>query len=683
MRSYRQEPTRVSLLLTLAVMISLCSCDHTPTDSGPVQPPVQCGAGGETDPQGEPIGGGHGYSRVVDPTDPEVAAVVDNALDLKRELESASAGDIVYVSDDAEIDLYDSATGDVVPLPIRMSTDRVVLASGRGRAPSSQGALLRYKVPNTTGDAERRGLLEVTADGVRITGLRIEGPSTTTEMYDIWTGIGVEDVAAGVEVDNCEIFGWTHAGVWLKNSRGFIHHNLLRDNPRKELGYGVSLAEGSYATIRANRFDQNRHHISGLGNGPPGRLDSYEACYNIVERFAGSHGFDMHAGAGGVQIHAGRSIHIHHNTFTSEAYTAVRIRGIPEDLCRIEYNDFSLHENEEDAIRQTNHFGNFRAAHNCCGASARGLYVSWGSTGCWYRIATGEDLPGNLAVGDLDGDGQEDLFKVQEGQGWVTSMHRTLYARNGALWGPSGGSGLWDVYLTTEHSLDALALADFDGDTRADLLSRGPDGCFYVSFGRGDGATDPWVPYADSKGSAVREVGFGDFDGDGRADILRYEEGDTLGVWSVAYGVDRNGSTELPIEWACLNASGLPVNRLAFGRFTGNDARTDVFTADGVLWLVSDGGTSPWQVYGVSTVPMGELAFGDFGDGSGGEPDGVTDVFAAWGGVWRVDFGRGDGTNTGWQEIGQSNVGVRGLVFGDFDGDGRTDVITSMVPADP
>ena len=95
---------------------------------------------------------------------------------------------------------------------------------------------------------------------------------------------------------------------------------------------------------------------------------------------------------------------------------------------------------------------------------------------------------------------------------------------------------------------------------------------------------------------------------------------------------------------------------------------TDVFRAAGGVWRVSWGGTSRWEEINQSSVGLDNLVFGDFNG------DGKTDVFRAAGGVWRVSWG---GTSR-WEEINQSSVGLDNLAFGDFDGDGKTDVFSSM-----
>lgn len=60
--------------------------------------------GCESNPTGEPIGGGAGYSRTIDKTGANVT-VVSTASALKSALSAATSGKIVYVDDNAVIDL--------------------------------------------------------------------------------------------------------------------------------------------------------------------------------------------------------------------------------------------------------------------------------------------------------------------------------------------------------------------------------------------------------------------------------------------------------------------------------------------------------------------------------------------------------------------------------------------------
>lgn len=311
--------------------------------------------GAESNPTASPIGGGKGYAAVVTKGDYRV----NTANELIAALKNAKKPQVVYVEDDAEIDL--SAEKPMVIGP------GVTLASGRGRG-DSQGALL------FSNELAASPLFSVGGEGVRVTGLRLRGPDQqrrTEQMqklhkegryYSIPNSDGIICSHPGLEVDNCEIWGWSHAGVFLKAgaAKAHIHHNYMHHNQRSGLGYGVCLDQ-SDALIEANLFDWCRHHIAGTGR--PGT--SYEARYNLVLENANGHSFDMHGGADrkdGTDI-AGDSISIHHNTFRATSVRAIVIRGIPRQSVEINHNWF-LHPDCEKAIAQTNASGNINIGRN-------------------------------------------------------------------------------------------------------------------------------------------------------------------------------------------------------------------------------------------------------------------------------------------------------------------------------
>ncbi|MBN2269371.1 MAG: right-handed parallel beta-helix repeat-containing protein [Sedimentisphaerales bacterium] len=311
--------------------------------------------GAETNPTGDPIGGGKGYRQLVNRGDYNVKTLAE----LRTALEKAVAGQLVYIDDTAEIDMSDSEKL-VIPAG-------VTVASGRGKADSA-GALLY------SGNLGTSPLFAVGGDGVRVTGLRLRGPDQerrTEEMhklhaegryYSIPNSDGIICQHPALEVDNCEVWGWSHAGVFLKPgaTKAHIHHNYMHHNQRSGLGYGVCLDQ-SDALIEANLFDWCRHHIAGTGRPKT----SYEARYNLVLENANGHSFDMHGGADrkdGTDI-AGDLISIHHNTLKATSVRAIVIRGKPRESVEIHHNWF-LHSDSGKAIAQTNASGNMNVGPN-------------------------------------------------------------------------------------------------------------------------------------------------------------------------------------------------------------------------------------------------------------------------------------------------------------------------------
>lgn len=319
--------------------------------------------GSEANPTGNPIGGGKGYNALVDRFDLRVRSAEELIAALKR----AKPGQVVYVDDFAEIDLTVRVRAEKFVLEV---PGGVTLASGRGKD-ASKGALLYSDELKTS------PLIRTKGGSVRITGLRIRGPDPedrTTEMkrllaqgghklyYAFPTSSGIACTHPELEVDNCELWGWSHSAVSLRKgaAQAHIHHNSVHHCQRSGLGYGVCLDQAA-ALIEANLFDWCRHHVAGTGR----RGTSYEARYNLILGQANSHSFDMHGGADrkdGTDI-AGDWIRIHHNTFFATRIPAVVIRGRPTKGAEVHHNWFG-HDGVGAAVRQTNAKGNMRVYRN-------------------------------------------------------------------------------------------------------------------------------------------------------------------------------------------------------------------------------------------------------------------------------------------------------------------------------
>lgn len=317
--------------------------------------------GAKPDDRG-PIGGGAGYGNIVTGGDYEA-----NDLDsLLEALAKADAGQVVFIPGETEIDLTARVFIEKLVLEVKGG---VTLAGNRGHD-GSQGALLASDALQTP------VMIRTAGPNVRITGLRIQGPNPKRYLvhhrrafgpggdghayyYKFPTQEGISSPHDGLEVDNCEISGFGHAGVSLAKGEGHrIHHNFIHHCQYNGLGYGVMLDQAS-SLIECNLFDWNRHSIAGTGR--PG--SAYIARYNVELGVSLSHCFDMHGGRDrkdGTDV-AGTSIEIHNNTFRA-LETPVVIRGVPEDKCDVHHNWFPRHAGPEQAVHaaeRTNVFDNF------------------------------------------------------------------------------------------------------------------------------------------------------------------------------------------------------------------------------------------------------------------------------------------------------------------------------------
>lgn len=246
-------------------------------------------------PEEYEIGGGIEYDNDVTRFDATMDVVYDRS-DLKDRLANAGSGDVIWVNNDATIDL----TGEKgLNLP-----SGATLASGRG-IDGQRGALL-YVDDGMDGDE----LFECAYESdIRFTGLQFRGPHPYYfcpdggEPYDeyvaematcIWNYSN--DGGYTAEIDNCQLWGWSQraiaAGANSYENSIHVHHCSIHHNAIEHLGYGINLNNGPNHLIEYNYFEMNRHHITGFGQ----LTNGYEARYNYVGdgQECIDHPFDMH-----------------------------------------------------------------------------------------------------------------------------------------------------------------------------------------------------------------------------------------------------------------------------------------------------------------------------------------------------------------------------------------------------
>ena len=298
-----------------------------------------------------PIGGGIGYVNIITKGDYNVKDLDD----LLKALSKSKFGDIIFIPGETEIDLTSRIFIEQIVLEV---PEGVTLAGNRGYN-GSKGALITSDVLDTP------VMIRATGSNVRITGLRIQGPNSKRYsdhhsrafglggkgreyFYKFPNSRGIQTEFSHLEVDNCEISSFSHAGIYLiMGKEHHIHHNFIHHCQYKGLGYGVCQNTAS-SLIEYNLFNWNRHSISAVGL--PGC--SYVARHNIQDEGSSSHCFDMHGGLArgdGTNI-AGTAIDIYNNFFRS-LQTSVFIRGIPQEKCDIHHNWFNKHSSAAQAVK--------------------------------------------------------------------------------------------------------------------------------------------------------------------------------------------------------------------------------------------------------------------------------------------------------------------------------------------
>ena len=355
--------------------------EHCQTKTGVCGPcPARTRASTAAPPKGASwrFGGGHGYPDTVDPAAPCTVQVSSTAA-LEQALKAAKSGMTVYVKDGASLDL----TGKSLCVPAG-----VWLAGGRGRG-SLPGAILG------TTKTTKTPILKACGKGARITGLRIWGADLTTcpPSYATKTcsgtynsahcrdcepasyGVVVSAAGAQLEIDNCELAGWSFAATsFSTGADNKAHHNHMHHTQRMGLGYGVVLG-GTASTvsvlIEGNRFERYRHAVAASGSAG----QEYEARHNLSGPQTIGHVYDMH----GLDEHlhngtsvAGKRILIHDNSIFASSHYSFVLRGKPVVGAWFYANCTA--RSASSATLQQYFFGNFKTDVTPTGAAAPNQY---------------------------------------------------------------------------------------------------------------------------------------------------------------------------------------------------------------------------------------------------------------------------------------------------------------------
>jgi serralysin len=242
----------------------------------------------------------------------------------------------------------------------------------------------------------------------------------------------------------------------------------------------------------------------------------------------------------------------------------------------------------------------------------------------WHIVAT------DILPSDFDGDGKGDvLWRTDGGALAVWQMNGTQiksadYIRSGST--PVGAPGSdWHVVIT----------GDFDGDGKADLLWRTDSGL--LAIWQMNGNQIAAADYLRSGSSVVATpgtnwhvLGADDFDGDGRGDLLWRTDDGTLAIWEMN-GTQIKGADYLRSGSAVVKTPGTDWHLVGTGDFDG-DGKGDL------LWRTDSGLLAVWEMNGTQIKAADYVRVGSVPVGAPG---------------------------TDWHVYGT----------GDFDGDGRDDIM--------
>ncbi|WP_404438741.1 VCBS repeat-containing protein [Microbacterium aerolatum] len=351
-------------------------------------------------------------------------------------------------------------------------------------------------------------------------------------------------------------------------------------------------------------------------------------------------------------------------------------------------------------------------------------------------LSAPEQLPGDwtgvtsvIPAGDFDGDGVADLFTV--------NASGDLFLRAGTGFGSfrnpvKVGSG-WHRTIAVSGGMD------MNGDGRPDLLGRDAAGNLYLYPGNGNGGWGTRVSMGHGWSAMTRIFTVGDFSGDGRPDLLAQAADGKLILYRGIGGGRVTSAGVVGSGWSVMTATSAAGGTISGPRpFRGGFGNVDGVPGNDVVAVAKSGeayiygGTGTGRFGARSAVATGwkaddtVIALGDLnGDGysdlgrigsdglfqfyagkAGGGFAGPAQIGHGWGGFTRVIGGfdwdgdrlvdvvvttedgrmllyRGNGRG-GWMPGGGAQIShgwtIADEVFhaGDFDGDGRGDLIAKL-----
>jgi hypothetical protein len=290
-----------------------------------------------------------------------------------------------------------------------------------------------------------------------------------------------------------------------------------------------------------------------------------------------------------------------------------------------------------------------------------------------YRSAF---TPQSLAVGDLNNDGILDIVAASPSGSTGLGAGVTMLGNgDGFVFGKGGGTFQPPITWTTAGAT-SIALGDFDGDGKLDLVSTYPtpgNGNVSVWLGKGDGTFSTATPF--TAGTTPDTVAVADLNGDGKLDLVVGNHGS--GNISVFLG-NGDGTFQAPANYST-PAAGTP-DSLVVTDFNG-DGKPDIavaisgINASSVALLL---GTGNGTFQAAIPMPSGfhssgtlRIAAGDFNG------DGKFDLAVTDGATLSVLSGNAAGAipTPAMYSLVDAGAAINGtVVVADFNGDGTPDI---------
>jgi hypothetical protein len=249
------------------------------------------------------------------------------------------------------------------------------------------------------------------------------------------------------------------------------------------------------------------------------------------------------------------------------------------------------------------------------------------------------------------------------------AIHLSQFSVSAAPSGPDViATGDLRNITNTDSFGDYYSQCDFDADGVDDLFLATGATWWFSSSGRFH-----WS-FLNTSSKRLKELRFGYFDDDERCDVLTESGGD--GFWQISSGGTGGWQPFPRPQGGIVQGFGAPLKDVVFGRFNPNDLSHSRRTTH-AFWRKSNGewhitplwNPDGWEYVGGSRKPLSELRFGDF------TGDGVTDVLAVERGRWAIS----ESARKTWQQI-NPNLGdpVAKLYIANMDRDDKIDDILRL-----
>jgi len=510
---------------------------------------------------------------------------------------------------------------------------------GSGRTPHSIGPVLRYGPlgarDNTSAFIEARCSGDQSdpssGDGARILGFRVFGPNFN-DHHTSEKGINIRG-CHDVEIANMEVAGWGGAAISVDD-----HDHIP--------GIPTQAPDIIYVRIHDSYIHHNQHSTynnNSLGYGVSVNTGAFAEIYQNVFDF-NKHSITANGDAGG--------------------YNAVRNLILKGGGYR------------NSLAGRDIHVVDVHGTQNCPDISDTTGVVGGASAGAGLGVVVGGLIGGPLGAliggvvgGILGGVGgyygaesTQHLFNCGDAGYQFAFIENTFqYAKTTDLkirGKPKRQAIITASIFARANRDDAIQLATTDNVqiTGSNEYNDDTFGQYGVCDVDGDGIDDlvlmtgvswwfssagqyPWS-YLKADTAVLRDVQLGDVDGDNRCDVVKDAGG---GNWIVS-----SGGTA---DWAPLGNFLAPLNEVHFGRFdpASPDQTRGIRSPTHAFWRNDEGSwfvtplahPNQWNLVGSSSFPLTDLRFGDF------TGDGVTDVLGNEGGHWAIsDAARGQ-----WQNL--------------------------------